>query len=110
MKEKQNYTARCDEQGHILVKMPGCEYGIEDKEVAIKLAQSILSAVDVAWTDESENECVYDDKVFIAIGYNGSQFEECEMCFFNDGKCFNAKECESSKRKDSRNIYWEIKE
>lgn len=45
MKENQNYTARCDQQGHILVKMPSVEYGIEDKEVAINLAQSILLAV-----------------------------------------------------------------
>lgn len=52
MKEKQNYTARCDQQSHILIKMTGCEYGIYDKEVAIKLAQSILDAADVAWDED----------------------------------------------------------
>lgn len=110
MTEKQNYTARCDQQGHILVKMPGCEYGIEDKEVSIKLAHSILSAVDDAWLYESENEFTMNGINYVAI--DEDKYNQCENCAFVDNivYCYNSNYCESHNRNDGRNIIWKIKD
>jgi len=49
--------AACRESKHILVKMPGAEYGIDNKEDALNLAHSILKAVEIAWP---ERESSYD--------------------------------------------------
>jgi len=112
MKEKQNYTAHCYEQGSIFIDMPGCAFGkINNKETALQLAQSILSAVNKAWADESENEFIMNGKTYIAFDVI-EDFHQCEECaFFGiDVDCNKSMECESHKRNDGRNIYWKVKE
>ena len=47
----RHWTAICDEAGHILVRMPGTEYGISTKSEAVLLAESILAAAEKAWPE-----------------------------------------------------------
>ncbi|MGZ8239523.1 MAG: hypothetical protein ACXWTY_16815 [Methylobacter sp.] len=53
LKDKPYYSAICDQPGHILVKMPGMEYGISNSDEARQLAQTLVHAVNQAWPDLS---------------------------------------------------------
>ena len=107
----KEYIARCTEKGYIVVKIPnGTTYEIHDKEVAISFANSILSVIDKAWPDESENEFNMNDKDYIAVA---SEYNfQCDKCAFfgNYDNCENSMECEAHKRNDRRSIYWKVKE
>jgi hypothetical protein len=113
MKEKQNCTAYCKEQGHILVNMfNDNQYEIHNKETALQLAQSILSAVEEAWTKhQNENEFTNNNVTYITC--ESEIHDTCSgCCFYANDSCSNPVdiECYFDFRKDKRDIIWKIKE
>ena len=108
--KEKNYTAFYDEKDNIKIKMfEGRIYEITDKETALQLAQSILSAVDIAWPGGKENEFTIDAVSYVAVETKGL-CNEC--CFYVDEQCYNDSEinCLSSLRKDNRDVIFKIKE
>jgi hypothetical protein len=49
---RPNYSAVCDEIGHILIKMPGMDYGISNAEEALRLSQTLADAIAKAWPED----------------------------------------------------------
>jgi hypothetical protein len=107
MKEKQNYNAYCEKENCIVLETLIDKYLIYNKETALQLSQSILSAVDVAWVDD-ENIMIYDSDILNAIDAS-DEVSQCHSCYFKHKDCDSIK-CESHKRKDGRNVYWKPKE
>jgi hypothetical protein len=56
------YHAVCDQPGHILIRMPGMEYGVDSKAQAVLLAESILQEAEKAWPDKVWQENTGDHK------------------------------------------------
>lgn len=103
MKDKQNYTAYCNDKKHIMIaNNSGDILCIDDKDVAISLAHSILAAVDEDW---DEDLIIHNGDALIAIHSDGL----CHDCYFFNKGCDDIK-CQSHDRKDSRDVYWKLKD